>query len=323
MPDYPSSTPLHAWFTLKGDFVGVSGIPVQLVPGQQLDANAWYTADGRRAAVAGPFDNAHMNRQGYLRGAQIIAAEKLQRAANKTGQAGAGAAIPLAASPAPPSGLKPLDWVNITVGGSGAAGQLAQWELVKTAQDGVERWKSPKTGRWYPVANQPNGATGPRGPVLNAAGRFKVAGWVFLGLGLGLSAYQGLDAYNSTAKTVEEINSRQAKMNKAGLDFAMGLVGLLGPIGFVISTVYFVVDTAVSLSTNGGSNILDLPDLLFGTYQPPGRLAGRTPADLWLVVPADNTRVALPRRTALRRPSDMLRQPLAASHNAVFRPATH
>ncbi len=185
--------------------------------------------------------------------------------------------------------------------------------MVKEGADGLERWRSPKTGRWYPVANRPNGVTGPRLPTVKAATRFKIAGWVGFGLGAGISIYQGVDAYFSEEK------DREKKMVKAGVDLAMGIVGLLGPVGFAIATVYFIVDTAISLGTDGGSTILDLPELLGPRSS--GYVRMHTPRELRLLIPADNTRVYTPSRVAPPPRTTLLRQSPVASHNAVFRPA--
>ncbi len=308
---------MQAWFTLQGDLVGVSGIPVRLVAGQPVDPTAWYSADGHRAAIAGPFRNEAMNKQGYLRGSQILAAEKLALAAQRRGWAGA-TAQPVA--PAPQSGLKPLDWTSVTVGSTGAAVQFAEWDLVKEGKDGVERWRSAKNGRWYPTANQPNGVTGPRAAILEEAGRFGKAGRVCFVIGTVITVYQFVSATRITPHNAREAEDRQNKMNKAGLDLAIGVIGLLGPIGFAISTVYFIVDTAVAFGTNGSNNILDIPALLV-SVQAAGPLTIGTPHHL-LEVAADHTRLALPRRVATPSLAERLRQTPLAAHNAVFRPAT-
>lgn len=303
-----SGVPLSAWFTVHGDFIGVSGIPVRLSAGQQIDPNAWYTVDGHRAPVAGPFRNEAMNRQGYLRGAQIIAAEKLQRAANKT----SGRGLP-PSQPAP--SLGPIDFVGMGVGAAGTVVQLGEWSCVKEGADGIERWKSPKNGRWYPTASRPNGTTGPKLPTLRAAKRFQLAGKVLSIAGLTISGYQGISAYLSEDK------DRERKMAKAGLDTAIGLVGLFGgPIGFAVSTVYFVVDTSIALLSNGQYSILDL---FVPTTQIPYGPAPRHTLRSNLIAPADNTRVYASPRAAPRTLQSILNQKAMADHNAVFSPMSH
>jgi hypothetical protein len=68
-------------------------------------------------------------------------------------------------------------------------------------------------------------------PELRAGGKFlgNLASYVGIGLS-GYAGYQAIKAKNASA------------LNKSGIDVAMGIVGFFGTPGFVISTLYFMID---------------------------------------------------------------------------------
>jgi len=106
-------------------------------------------------------------------------------------------------------------------------------------------WYSPKAGKWYPVANQPNGITGPRNPVLKSANT-----WHNIAKG---AFYAG--AIYSTGEMIYYYATGGPGWEKAawtGANIAVGAIAMWGgPPGMAIGIVYMIV-------TNPGPNITSL-----------------------------------------------------------------
>ncbi len=282
---------MQAWFTLQGDLVGVSGIPVRLVAGQPVDPTAWYSADGHRAAVAGPFRPEAMNKQGYLRGSQILAAEKLAHAMQRPGQASAAVV---------PGGLEPLDWKREAAGGAVATAQFAEWDL--TAH--LPASELPAWG----ARQQEVGRPGKAGKV-----RF-ILGASRLDLATDPTWLVPRDARQAQGRPWAWRASRGTS-----LEVAVGVVERLGSLGLAISTVYVLVGPAAAWRIPGSTSAPDVPALLFS-----GHAAGPLPIGTpryFSEVAADHTRVPMPRRIVPAALAARLHQTPLVAHNAVFGPA--
>lgn len=113
--------------------------------------------------------------------------------------------------------------------GAGAGGAAAG--LVENVQNGEMGFWIGKNAKVLRSSFNGNGATGGR---LIFAGRMasfaKTGGNVFGGLGLGVSALQGYDAFKKN-----DANG----MVQAGADITVGVIGFTGPIGWAGSTGYF------------------------------------------------------------------------------------
>jgi len=280
-------TPLQAWFTLQGDLVGVSGVPVRLVAGQAVDPTAWYSASGYRAAISGPFRPETMNKQGYLRGSQILAAEKLARAARHPGQASA---------PVVAGSSELLDWKRVAAGGTVATAQCAEWDLAAHQPTGV----TPAWRAWQEEAGRP-GKAGKVRFLLGGSRLNPVTGPAWLAPG-----------------NARQAQGRHNELPTTSLDVGVGVVERLGSLGLAISTVCVLVD-APAWRTTSSPGVLDIPALPVSPRAAGPLTTG--PHRYCLEVAADHTRVPMPRRIAPSTLAERLRQTPLAAHNAVFGPA--
>jgi hypothetical protein len=125
----------------------------------------------------------------------------------------------------PSSGDKLTQWGT----GFGAGGAAAG--LVENVQNGLMGFWVGKNWNILSTSFGGNGATGGR---LIFAGRMasyaKTGGNILGGLGVGVSALQGYDAFQKN-----DANG----MVQAGADTAVGIAGFFGPVGWAGSTGYF------------------------------------------------------------------------------------
>jgi hypothetical protein len=115
--------------------------------------------------------------------------------------------------------------------GVGTGAVAATAGLVQNVQNGSMGFWVGKNGSVQPTSWGGNGATGGR---LKFAGQMagvaKTVGNVAGGLGIGVSALQGYDAFQRN-----DTNG----MVQAGADIGVGVTGFFGPIGWAASAGYF------------------------------------------------------------------------------------
>ncbi len=111
-----------------------------------------------------------------------------------------------------------------------------------------EWWRSSKNGNWYKglKGRGPNGATGPRGPVIARANNFKQLGRYSFYTGALISVAQADQALRD-GRSVGKVAL------KTGLDIGIGYAGVVGGLpGAALAGGYFAVDLTI-----GMDNIID------------------------------------------------------------------
>ena len=95
-----------------------------------------------------------------------------------------------------------------------------------------DKWKG-KNNEWYDKSWGGNQYTSGRNSVLETADKFSFGAKLTFFADVLLNAPQAYDDYE---------NGQWLDLGKVSLDVGMGAVGLVGPVGFAISTTYFVAD---------------------------------------------------------------------------------
>jgi RHS repeat-associated protein len=121
-----------------------------------------------------------------------------------------------------------LYWASLGANAAGFVSGAGEYSNVNTGQ-----WLG-KNGKWNSLIWGGNQYTGPRSEALQVADHFKVVGKIAFAAGAVISSYQGAEAIG---------DGRYGDAAKSGLDIGMGVVGLGGPFGLLVSGSYFVTDT--------------------------------------------------------------------------------
>ncbi len=127
--------------------------------------------------------------------------------------------------------------VSASLAGTGA--YLKEMQHVRPNQ-----WYSQTNDRWYSMKYYGNNPAS----VAERASALK-AGRVYKLVGRGAYGVSVVIAVTDAGLYYANGGTGYSKAAKAGLDVTMGGVALIGPVGFGVATVYFVVDTTVGWDT--------------------------------------------------------------------------